>query len=100
MDLRGFNRHRAGCVLEIKRLAQSMAPSRVVFLVDKVTDRGFVEETWIRGTPPDSVGERQGGADLLFVADGPRARDVCGRVAASLSGPSASPSQTALAPPL
>ena len=46
MDLRGFNRHRAGCVFEIQCLAHSMPASRVVFLVDRVTDRGFVEETW------------------------------------------------------
>ncbi len=99
MDLRSFNRHRAGCVFEIQRLAQSTAPCRVAFLVDKVTDRGFVEESWARATPPASVGESQGGTDLLFVSDEPRAGDVCERVIAALSGAAASPSQLIPAPP-
>jgi hypothetical protein len=99
MDLRGFNRHRAGCVFEIQRLALSIAPCRVVFLVDKVTDRGFVEETWARATPQSSVGERQGGMGLVFVSDEPSAADVCRRVIAALSSAAAPPSQLALESP-
>ena len=59
-----------------------MPASRVVFLVDRVTDRGFVEETWAAAAPADSSGERPAGANLLFVADGPRAGDVGSQVVA------------------
>jgi hypothetical protein len=100
MDLRGFNRHRAGCVFEIQRLAQSMPPSRVVFLVDSVTDRGFVEETWVGAAPVDSRLERPGRVNLLFVADRPRAKGACGQVIAALSRSSASANPSPLAWPL
>jgi hypothetical protein len=46
MDLRGFTRHRAGCVFEIRSLAESDLPFRTVFLVDGATDRRYVSETW------------------------------------------------------
>jgi hypothetical protein len=46
MDLRGFSRHRAGCVFEIRCLAECDLPFRTVFLVDESTDCGFISETW------------------------------------------------------
>ena len=46
MDLRGFSRHRAGLVFEIRSLAESHLPFRAVFLVDELTDQKFVRETW------------------------------------------------------
>ena len=41
MDLRGFTKYRAGCVFELQCLAESAVRSRVVCLIDEVTDRGF-----------------------------------------------------------
>ena len=100
LDLRGFNRHRAGCVFEIQCLAQSMPPSRVVFLADKITDRSFVKETWLRAAAPASVEAAPGGMNLQFVSDEPGAGDICGRVITALSGAAASPPQVASAPAL
>jgi len=98
MDLRGFNRHRAGCVFEIQCLAQSMPASRAVFLIDKGTDRAFAEETWERATAAAAVGRGPESTKLLFVSDDPGAGNVCERVITALSGAAASASSLALAP--
>ncbi|MGH8476757.1 MAG: hypothetical protein ACRER2_13475 [Methylococcales bacterium] len=46
MDLRSFKRKNAGCVFEIRELMNLMPLNRVVFVVDKTTDRDFLKEIW------------------------------------------------------
>ena len=57
MDLRGFSSQNGGCVLELKQLVASVPLGRVVLLVDRATDRLFLNETlqqaW-RNMPSDS----------------------------------------------
>ena len=85
MDVRGFTRHRAGCVLEIRCLAESAIRSRVVFLVDEVTDRSFVAETWTNATIGSPVGVSGEAAALRFVSEQPTDGHVCERIIAALS---------------
>jgi hypothetical protein len=46
MDLRGFSSARRGCRFEIEMLLNSVPVNRVVFVVDKSTDRAHLEETF------------------------------------------------------
>jgi hypothetical protein len=85
MDLRGFSRHRAGCVFEVRSLAELSRP-RVVFLVDAVTDLDFVRETWSSGRAP-GPGAAEG---LRFVTEEP-AESVSERIMAALSSGSEAP---------
>jgi hypothetical protein len=45
MDLRTFSPTNQGCIFELGRLVDSVALTRVVFLVDDTTDRVFLEST-------------------------------------------------------
>jgi hypothetical protein len=45
MDLRSFSASNQGCVFELGRLLDAIDLSRVVFVVDKTTDRSFLQET-------------------------------------------------------
>ena len=85
MDVRGFTRYRAGCVFEIGCLAKSAAGSRIVFLVDGVTDRGFIGEIWANATHASSVEARSETSALEFVSDNPDAERVCERIIAAFS---------------
>ncbi len=87
MDLRGFSRHRAGCVFEIRCLAESDLPFRTAFLVDETTDRGFVRETWDAATKGTS-GRAHGDA-FQFVTEQPFATTVSQRIIAAFSSPEA-----------
>ena len=87
MDLRGFSRHRAGCVFEIRSLAESDLPFRTVFLVDESTDRGYVSETWAAAAKGAS-----GGADgdaFEFVSEQPFDRTASERIITGFSSPEA-----------
>ncbi|HTT09345.1 MAG TPA: hypothetical protein VMG60_00485 [Burkholderiaceae bacterium] len=79
MDLRGFTKHRAGCVFEIRCLAESLARSRVVFLVDETTDRSFVAEICAE-VAGDSSGDKGARAALRFVAEQDAGGAVCERI--------------------
>jgi hypothetical protein len=46
MDLRSLTANNAGCVYEIKELLNVMPLDQVVFVVDSMTDRTFLEQTW------------------------------------------------------
>ncbi len=85
MDVRGFTRYRAGCVFEIGCLAKSTAGSRIVFLVDGVTDRGFIGEIWANATHASSVEAGSETSALEFVSDNPDAERVCERIIAAFS---------------
>ena len=83
MDLRGFSRHRAGCVFEIRCLAESDLPFRTVFLVDETTDRDFVSETWAAAAKGTSG--RADGDTFQFVTEQPFATTVSQRIIAAFS---------------
>jgi hypothetical protein len=85
MDVRGFTRYRAGCVFEIGCLAKSAAGSRIVFLVDRVTDRGFIGEVWANATHAASVEARSDTIPFEFVSDHPDAERVCERIITAFS---------------
>jgi hypothetical protein len=78
LDLRGFTRHRAGCVFEIRSLAQSDLPFRTVFLVDGATDRGYINETWASAAKHD--GKRAGGKSFECVSEQPLDGTVSERI--------------------
>ena len=88
MDLRGFSRHRAGCVFEVRSLAELSQP-RVVFLVDAVTDLDFVRETWSSGRAPGHAGSA-GAEGLRFVSEEP-AETVSERIMVAFSSESEAP---------
>ena len=87
MDLRGFSRHRAGCVFEIRCLAESDLPFRTVFLVDETTDRSFVSETWAAAAKGASW--RANGDAFQFVSEEPVGTTVSQRIIAAFSSPEA-----------
>jgi hypothetical protein len=87
MDLRGFSRHRAGCVFEIRCLAESDLPFRTVFLVDESTDRGFVSETWAAAS--NGASGRPHGDAFQFVTEQPSTTTLSQRIIAAFSSPEA-----------
>jgi hypothetical protein len=87
MDVRGFSRHRAGCVFEIRCLAESDLPLRTVFLVDESTDRDFVSETWAAAAKRASA--RANGDAFQFVSEKPFDMTVSERIIAAFSSPDA-----------
>jgi hypothetical protein len=87
MDVRGFTRYRAGCVFEIRCLAESAVRSRVVFLVDEVTDRGFIGEIWANATKASSVEACGETATLRFVSEQHGDGGVGERIIAAFSNP-------------
>ena len=87
MDLRGFSRHRAGCVFEIRCLAESDLPFRTVFLVDELTDRGFVSETWAAAA--NAAFGRADGDAFQLVSEQPFGATVSQRIIAAFSSPEA-----------
>jgi hypothetical protein len=61
MDLRGFTPGNAGCVFEIEALLAAVPAERLVFVVDRTTDRAFLDRTWQQACvrlPPDSPNRR------------------------------------------
>ena len=82
-----FSRHRAGCVFEIRCLAESDVPFRTVFLVDETTDRGFVTETWAAAAK-GAYGRADGDA-LRLVSEQPFRATVSQRIIAAFSSPEA-----------
>jgi hypothetical protein len=46
MDLRSFSPGNAGCVFEIEALLAAVPIERLVFVVDRTTDRRFLDRTW------------------------------------------------------
>lgn len=83
MDLRGFSRHRAGCVFEIRSLAESDLPFRTVFLVDESTDRGYVSETWAAAAKGAAAGVNGGAFE--FVSEQPFDRTASERIITGFS---------------
>lgn len=77
LDVRGFTRHRAGCVFEIQTLAESMVGLPVVFLVDQVTDREFIVETW---RTADATKALPNGPCYRFVSEQPADGSVAERI--------------------
>ena len=45
MDLRGFSPSNRGCIFEIEQLIASVPVPRIVLLIDRTTDRPFLEQT-------------------------------------------------------
>lgn len=82
MDLRGFTRHRAGCVFEIRSLAESPVQPRVVFLADQATDRALVRETWMSATTSSESGEPP---EWSFVIEGPAGEPIGERIIAAFA---------------
>ena len=81
MDVRGFTRYRAGCVFEIRCLAESAARPKVVFLADQATDRTFVTETWRSATPSSESGQSP---ELLFLTEGSPKETIGERILTAL----------------
>jgi hypothetical protein len=81
MDLRSFSPENQGCMYEVHQLLDSVPLERVVFLLDDVTDRAFLErslqEAWsrVRADSPNRATAPQ--ARLLSVAS-QQAADVRG----------------------
>jgi hypothetical protein len=95
MDARGVTRYRAGCAFEIGCLATSTAASRVVFLVDGASDRGFIGEIWANAAGSSSAAARSQASALAFVSDNPDPDHVCERIIAAFSvAPAAAPVPT------
>jgi hypothetical protein len=92
MDVRGFTRHRAGCVFEIRCLAESAALRKVVFLADQATDRIFVRETWMSATTPGDGGSSP---ELSFIVEEAAGRAICERIMGAFA-PSVAPARAAL----
>jgi hypothetical protein len=63
MDLRGFGPANEGCVFEIGQLLASVPVGRIVLLIDRTTDRAFLERTlqdsW-QTMPAGSPNQRRG----------------------------------------
>jgi hypothetical protein len=85
IDVRGFTRYRAGCVFEIQCLAKSAPGSRIVFLVDGVTDRAFIGEIWANAANASPVAARGETSAFEFVSDKPEPERVCERILAAFS---------------
>jgi hypothetical protein len=85
MDVRGFNRYRAGCVFEIRCLAESAAPRRMVFLVDQATDRNFIAEIWTDASGGLSIAPAEETAALAFVPEHQGDDGACERIIAGYS---------------
>jgi hypothetical protein len=64
---------------------KSAAGSRIVFLVDDVTDRGFIGEIWANATHAASGEPRSDTSPLEFVSDHPDAERVCERIITAFS---------------
>jgi hypothetical protein len=80
MDLRSFSASNQGCVYELGRLLDAIDLSRVVFVTDKTTNRGFLEATlqqqWsslAAESPNRSTGEP---AARFFEVHGPTAAET------------------------
>ncbi|MGH8663777.1 MAG: hypothetical protein ACREUX_05875 [Burkholderiales bacterium] len=61
MDLRSFSPGNAGCVFEIEALLAAVPAERLVFVVDRTTDRRFLDRTWQEACgqlPADSPNHR------------------------------------------
>ncbi len=84
MDVRGFTRYRAGCVFEIRSLAESPVQPKVVFLADQATDRAFVKETWMSAT---ASGEGGQSAELSFIVEGRAGEAIGERIMAAFGSP-------------
>ena len=80
MDLRGFSPSNRGCIFEIEQLIASVPVPRIVLLIDRTTDRPFLEQTlqdgW-RAMPGDSPNYRAGDHRLrVLLASASHQRDV------------------------
>jgi hypothetical protein len=80
MDLRSFSASNKGCVYELGCLLDTIELGRVVFVIDKTTDRGFLEATlqqqWsslVAESPNRSSGEP---AARFFEVTGPTAAET------------------------
>ena len=80
MDLRSFSASNQGCVYELGRLLDAIDLSRVVFVIDKTTDRVFLETTLSRlwsklaGNSPNCLSADP--AAQLFPVGGPSAAEA------------------------
>lgn len=80
MDLRSFSASNQGCVYELGRLLDAIDLSRVVFVIDKTTDRAFLEATLSRlwGSLAASSPNRHAAepSARLFPVTGPKAAET------------------------
>ncbi|MDC8447989.1 MAG: hypothetical protein LV473_06505 [Nitrospira sp.] len=83
MDVRGFTRYRSGCLFEIRCLAKADDCHRITFLVDEVTDRSFLEETWFAAAKTSSVEGTSVVRRLRFVSEQPNDGSISQRIIAS-----------------
>jgi hypothetical protein len=63
MDLRGFSKENSGCIFEINQLAAMVPLERVVFIVDRNTDRALLSQTL-----EEAADDRQGVTPLAVEA--------------------------------
>lgn len=90
MDLRSFGAANQGCIFELGRLLDTIDLSRVVFVIDRSTDRNFLQDTLARlwsGLAENSPNRRTPSpAVRLFSVSGPTAaqtRALIGHLAAA-----------------
>lgn len=90
MDLRRFSAANQGCVFELGRLLDSIDLGRVVFVIDRTTDRAFLESTlsrlWLSLAETSPNCSATAPAARLFEASGPTAaetRALIGHLAAA-----------------
>lgn len=74
MDLRGFSPRKRGCIYEIEQLLHLVPLSQIVFLVDKTTDRHFLNQTfqqlWAK-TPADSPNRQMATPTVRLISSEP-----------------------------
>lgn len=74
MDLRGFSPRKRGCIYEIEQLLHLVPLAQIVFLVDKTTDRSFLNQTfqqlWAQ-TPQNSPNRQVADATVRLISSEP-----------------------------
>lgn len=99
MDLRSFAPANRGCVYELGELLEAIELARVVFVVDRTTDRGFLEATlrvlW-SAVGPDSPNRRSPPPTArLLAVERSTAAEIRGLMAMLLDAVAAQPARAA-----
>jgi hypothetical protein len=99
MDLRSFSPANRGCMYELGELLEAIELARVVFVVDRTTDRGFLETTlrvlW-SAVGPDSPNRRAGAPTArLLAVERSAAAEIRGLMATLLDAVAPRPARAA-----
>jgi hypothetical protein len=99
MDLRSFSPANRGCMYELGELLEAIELARVVFVVDRTTDRGFLETTlrvlW-SAVGPDSPNRRAGAPTArLLAVERSTAAEIRGLMATLLDAVAPRPARAA-----